>query len=108
MTDIKVCPITCPHLVQLGVDLPVGTQRHAPHRGLHHGHFAFQMHLARELMHSYQLLDDPRPPSMKAADTTTFVQVCMQGLQPHEGPNLYLIHTLATIRSEVEYNFMFL
>ena len=70
MTDIKVCPVTCPHsrasqdvLVQFGVDFPVGAQRRAPHRVLHHRRFSFQIHLAGELMHSYQPLGDPGPPS---------------------------------------------
>ena len=42
---------------------PFGAQRRAPHRVLHHRHFSFQMHLAGELMHSYQPLGDPGPPS---------------------------------------------
>ena len=69
------------------------------------------MHVTRELMHSHQQLDNPRPQSTKAADTATFVQVCTNKCEssqelPQDGPNLYLRHMLLTISLEAEYKSM--
>ena len=69
------------------------------------------MSSTRELMHSHQLLDNPRPPSMQAADTTTFFQVCTNRFEssqelPQDCLNLYLIHMLLTISLEAEYRSM--
>ena len=119
MTDIEVCPATCPHshasqdvLVQFGVDLPFGAQNVAlrtasstidafPSKCISLGNSCIPI--------SRSATQGPRAP--KQLIQPLFAKSARTGSRAagnfHKtAPNLYLIHTLPTISLEAEYRSM--